>query len=380
MTELRESIDRLSESEHQLRLVTDNAPVGTAQFDADLRYKFMNRRHAERLKERLGLAPQQVIGRRVPEVFGDKLFAVFEPHIRECLAGNAVEFEVELPFQIGEPSFLQCRLEPEWSGGKVIGLVAAGTDITRLKRAEINLRESKDRLQFALDAAQLGWWHYDPFRGVISGDSRSKELFDVLGDDIPIEDIVTKRLHSHDAERVWIAFQAALDPADPTPYATQYRIQRTDGEVRWVEAHGLAHFEGAGRERRAVSIVGTVHDITERKEREEKEHLLMREVNAQAIGLALHELATNAGKYGSLSTESGRVDVSWRIANATFTMRWTERDGPPVSAPQRRGFGTTVMEAMAARSVDGEVKLDYAPAGLAWRLTCHAANALDSEP
>jgi two-component sensor histidine kinase len=67
---------------------------------------------------------------------------------------------------------------------------------------------------------------------------------------------------------------------------------------------------------------------------------------AQAIGLTLHELATNAGKYGSLSTEMGRVDMSWGIANDTLTLRWTEREGPPVSPPQRRGFGTTVMEAM----------------------------------
>jgi PAS domain S-box-containing protein len=98
---------------------------------------------------------------------------------------------------------------------------------------------------------------------------------------------------------------------------------------------------------------------------------------AQAIGLAIHELATNAGKYGSLSTERGRVDVSWGVANDTFTMSWAEREGPPVSPPPRRGFGTTVMEAMAARSVDGEAKLDYAPSGLTWRLTCPAPNALE---
>jgi two-component sensor histidine kinase len=59
-------------------------------------------------------------------------------------------------------------------------------------------------------------------------------------------------------------------------------------------------------------------------------------------------------------------------------MSWTERKGPPVSAPKRRGFGTIVMEAMAERSVDGKVDLDYAPSGLTWRLTCPAANALES--
>jgi two-component sensor histidine kinase len=98
---------------------------------------------------------------------------------------------------------------------------------------------------------------------------------------------------------------------------------------------------------------------------------------AQTIGLALHELATNAGKYGALSTDKGRVDICWGTDGDTLTMSWTEHEGPPVSAPKRRGFGTTVMETMAERGVDGKVDLDYAPSGLTWRLTCPTANALE---
>ena len=98
---------------------------------------------------------------------------------------------------------------------------------------------------------------------------------------------------------------------------------------------------------------------------------------AQATGLALHELATNAGKYGALSTDRGRVDVSWGTHGDTFTMSWSEREGPPVSAPKRRGFGTMVIEGMAKQSVDGAVELNYAPSGLTWRLNCRAANALE---
>jgi len=338
------------------------------------------------------------------------------------------------------------------------------------KRAGQALQASRDRLELALNAAQLGWWQYDPLVRVISGDARFKKIFDATAGDIPIEDFVVKRLHPDDAERVWAAFETALDPADPKAYAIEYRVQRSDGEISWVEAHGLAHFEGGGRERRAVSIVGTVQDITERKEREEerkereeKERLLMREINhraknmlsvvdaiahqtatknpedfvarfseriqalsanqdllirnewkgvevedlvraqlahfadligsrivmhdpklrlsasaAQAIGLALHELATNAGKYGPLSTKTGCVDICWGCDGETLTMSWTERGGPPVSVPNRRGFGTIVMKAMAERSLDGTVQLDYAPSGVIWRLTCPAASALES--
>jgi two-component sensor histidine kinase len=98
---------------------------------------------------------------------------------------------------------------------------------------------------------------------------------------------------------------------------------------------------------------------------------------AQAIGLALHELATNAGKYGALSTHIGVVDIGWAMTDDTFTMSWTERNGPPVRPPERKGFGNMVIDSMAGRTLGGEVHLDYPPSGLEWRLTCPAANALE---
>ena len=98
---------------------------------------------------------------------------------------------------------------------------------------------------------------------------------------------------------------------------------------------------------------------------------------AQAIGLALHELATNAGKYGALSTDVGHVEVGWGVDGDIFAMSWIERNGPPVRHPERHGFGSTVIDSMAKRTVCGEVELDYAPSGVEWRLTCAAANALE---
>src|SRR5262249_43377222 len=92
-----------------------------------------------------------------------------------------------------------------------------------------------------------------------------------------------------DAERVRAAFEATLDPAHPRPLAVEYRVRREDGRVRWIETQGLAYSDGVRRERRIARIVGTVADITERKwleeerkAREEKERLLMREVNHRA--------------------------------------------------------------------------------------------------
>jgi PAS domain S-box-containing protein len=98
---------------------------------------------------------------------------------------------------------------------------------------------------------------------------------------------------------------------------------------------------------------------------------------AQAIGLALHELATNAGKYGALSTDVGHVEVGWGVDGDIFAMSWIERNGPPVRHPERHGFGSTVIDSMAKLSVGGEVELNYATSGLMWRLTCPAANAVE---
>lgn len=99
---------------------------------------------------------------------------------------------------------------------------------------------------------------------------------------------------------------------------------------------------------------------------------------AQAVGLALHELATNASKYGALSAKTGSVEVCWRSDGDIFVMNWTELGGPPVSAPTQRGFGSTVLGLMVKRSVEGEVHLDYAPSGVIWTLTCPSANVLEA--
>jgi PAS domain S-box-containing protein len=99
---------------------------------------------------------------------------------------------------------------------------------------------------------------------------------------------------------------------------------------------------------------------------------------AQAVGLALHELATNAGKYGALASETGSVELCWRLDGDIFTISWSERGGPPVSAPTQRGFGSTVLNFMAKRSLGGEVHLNYAPSGVVWTLTCPPANALEA--
>jgi two-component sensor histidine kinase len=87
---------------------------------------------------------------------------------------------------------------------------------------------------------------------------------------------------------------------------------------------------------------------------------------AQAIAISLHELATNAAKYGSLSTTDGRVDIGWSHgADGQLSLCWTESGGPSVKPPTHRGFGTRVMENIIRDQLHGEVRFDWRAQGLA---------------
>ncbi len=428
--------DSLRESEATFRAMFDVSSVGKIEVEPGSG-RFLRANAA--MCKFVGYSEAELLARSVYDITYPDDLELDHELCRRLDAGES-DFDVEKRYvrKDGEAVWARTTVNVIHDAfGRPLRHMAVIQDLNARKRAEEDLKASKDRLQLALNAAQLGSWQYDPPHRVFSGDARAQEIFDFAENEAPVEDVM-KRVHPDDVEKVLAAIAASLDPVDPKRSATEFRLRRADGEIRWVETLGLAYFEGDGPERRAVSLGGTVQDITERKEREEKEHLLMREINhraknmlsvvdaiahqtatkspedfverfseriqalsanqdllvrnewngveiadlvraqlahfadligsriamhgpklrlnpasAQAIGLALHELATNAGKYGSLSTDAGRVDVSWGTDGDALAMSWTEREGPPVSAPQRRGFGTIVMEAMVARSVDG---------------------------
>jgi two-component system, chemotaxis family, CheB/CheR fusion protein len=91
---------------------------------------------------------------------------------------------------------------------------------------------------------------------------------------------------------------------------------------------------------------------------------------AQAIAMAVHELTTNAVKYGALSVPGGRVKVEWRLRpGSRLTLRWAERGGPPVSPPSRQGFGTRVIERMVCGQCNGELDFDWRAEGVVCEIT-----------
>lgn len=112
------------------------------------------------------------------------------------------------------------------------------------------------------------------------------------------------------------------------------------------------------------------------------------ELDARAtlsVGMLVHELATNAGRHGALSVPEGRVAVSWRLGEDGLALDWRETGGPPVTPPQRRGFGRVLIESSLGYELDGTSALQFRPEGVACEVTIPrrhvlAAPAVEEEP
>lgn len=116
-------------------------------------------------------------------------------------------------------------------------------------------------------------------------------------------------------------------------------------------------------------------------------HVILDQVATQNIGLALHELATNAAKYGALSVPEGRVSIEWKLVTTEsgermLRLSWREENGPPVTEPNRKGFGHIVVERTVADSLDASVDLKFAPTGVTWSVEIPASrfHAVASPP
>ncbi|MCC9657022.1 hybrid sensor histidine kinase/response regulator [Rhodopirellula halodulae] len=158
----------------------------------------------------------------------------------------------------------------------LIGLVLVGSVLYLLERnrrkAErdaITLNATRERVQLALDAAEMGAWNLDPTTNTLQTDERYRRMHGVEKQELSFEDSL-RRIHPDDRARVRQAMRASMSPLDPTPYSVEYRVVHRDGSIRWVSSKGIARVSKRRKKTVLTSFDGTVADVTERKRQEER--------------------------------------------------------------------------------------------------------------
>lgn len=167
------------------------------------------------------------------------------------------------------------------------------------------------------------------------------------------------------------------DPADVT-----HRIsQRLQSLAANQDLLSEGDWQGTGMRRLVDAHIGHLPlELTERVN-QYGDDLMLSPSAGQAVGMALHELFTNAVKFGALSGDAGEVSIHWSVdreddARSSFTLSWREAGGPEVSEPVKTGFGYAILKQLTSQSVGGVVSQSFAPEGFSWTLTAPADDVL----
>jgi two-component sensor histidine kinase/PAS domain-containing protein len=397
----------------------------------------------ERYRDHTGISPDKARGWGWRDVYppnvADKVFSAWRTGIA---SGEGFTATMPLPTPSGRLKEFQVRIEPFGEG------FWFGVNIEPTGEASV-----RERLQFALAAGRLGSWELDVETADYTASDYCKANYGRGADETFVFSDLLSSIHPSDRGRVRDAMDSAI--LTGSDYDIEYRVIVPTGDVRWLQVRGQAAITGQRGTRR---MAGVSMDVTERKEAEERQRLLLNELNhrvkntlatvqsiasqtlrtatsetafrdafearlvalskthnlltdqnwrgaslhdlviselrphaggregggsrillesehdirlnpkaAVALGMAMHELATNAVKYGALSVPGGRVTVRSRVDGRCLIVDWVESGGPSVESPRRRGFGSRLLEQGLAGELAGDVRLDYLPAGL----VCH---------
>jgi len=175
------------------------------------------------------------------------------------------------------------------TSGEPVTFSGVLVDVTDRKRAEMQTRETEERLQLAIRAAQLGTWDLNPLTGELIWSERTKELFGLPATAHVDYSVFLQGLHPDDRERTDRVVQAALQPDGTGRYDIEYRtVGVEDGRLRWIRANGQAFFNEQGM---ASRFTGTVIDITDSKRSEELLQLRVAE-QTRDLERQTHQLRT----------------------------------------------------------------------------------------
>jgi PAS domain S-box-containing protein len=293
--------------QEELLTILNGTPFLVTRCTADLKYANVSGAYAAML----GRRPQDLEGRPIVDFMGKEAFEALLPHIRKVLLGERVEYETVVKYLGVGPRTVQFTYVPDWDAeGGVRGWIASINDVTEKRQAEARegllLREIQHRSNNLLALVQA-------IAHQTLSDGRTREDFE-------------GRL-------------LALARAN------RQITKSANRSLRLRELVDLHLKPFAAR----VSVEGPIVSLGPK--------------SAQDLSLLLHELSTNAAKYGALSSRDGKIELAWSVISddgrPRLKFKWQERDGPSVEKPSRKGFGSLLVY-----STYRNAKLDYEPAGV----------------
>ncbi|MGU3537046.1 HWE histidine kinase domain-containing protein [Methylobacterium sp. A54F] len=326
LAETRRGLSALRESEARFRHMADSAPALIWMTDEHASVIFANMHF------------DHMFGLPASELANDGWHRIiYPPDLDEFSTNFADAFAARVPFRMevrvvdqdGNVRWLRCEGVPRLDdAGTFLGYTGCNVDITDAKQAEEHLllliHELNHRVKNTLATVQS-----------IAGQS-------------------LRRLDGDEASAARAAFEARL-LALARVHDVLTRESWEGAELGTVVADAIRPLDTAEGVRSRFSASGPPLRLPPRL--------------ALSIAMALHELGTNAVKYGALSREGGTVDITWSVrrddeGEIRLFLRWTERGGPPVTQPTRTGFGSRLIERSLARELAGTVELLFAPGGV----------------
>lgn len=325
LSDAAKELDARMGAEAHLAAIVSSSPSAVVSLSPDGLIRTWN----AAAEDLFGYTASEVVGQPVSILAPDDAAEAFNKLYASVRSGSTVHADVVRRHKDGRPIDVSINVAPMYDdAGKLVGISSISRDIgerkARERHIEFLMRElahrSKNLLAVVLAIA-----------GQTARNSPNVEEFQRR-----FSQRVAAMARSQDllVARNWKG----------TPVAELVRAQ-------------LAPFADAGSQR--IAVTGPDLDL-------EPEAV-------HSLTLALHELATNAAKYGALSVPEGRVAIAWEVCGSAaqdrrFRMSWRESNGPPVTPPARRGFGHLVISDMVASSLRGKVALDYAREGLSWAI------------